>query len=508
MEERFESSKITRMSDSVSFGSFIWKNKFNRSVVVVCILSMLFLVGLFKYYYPFAGFINGDSYAYIVSAANNLKIDTYPIGYPKFLRLFSVFSSDDTTLVVFQYLFVQLNALLLILSLFYFYPPYKWIFILTVGLMTLNPVILYLANYVSSDIIFLGLSLCWLTLLIWILHRPSWWLIFVHALIVTISFLVRYNALFYPLISLFAFFLKRDHLKLKLVGIGVAGSLIGVFVLFTSLQYKNFSGKAQFSPFSGWQLANNAMYAYKFIDSADRKKVPAKFAELDKDVRNYFDSTKIWYRHPEEMIMAGTLYMWSPKSPLRIYMAEKYKNDSTISDQKRWAQMGPYYEAYGRELIKMYPATFVKKYLCINFLKYYAPPIEFLGAYNSGIDTVRPVAVHWFGYSSTKISAKASGKQVNVLNYYPIIVGATNVIFVMMSIVFLIFGGRRSGNGFFQVWMLVTAFWIINLLFSVYASPVALRFQVFPFMLCFIFNLMLLDYVLKAPDSKDKSLVS
>jgi hypothetical protein len=75
---------------------------------------------LFKYLYPFANYIYGDSFGYLKAAAQNLTIDFYPIGYSKFLRLVSVFAKPDIVLVSIQYMMIQCSALFVLFSIFYF----------------------------------------------------------------------------------------------------------------------------------------------------------------------------------------------------------------------------------------------------------------------------------------------------------------------------------------------------------------------------------------------------
>src|SRR5579872_3099135 len=115
---------------------------------------------IFKLCYPYAGFLNGDSYAYLQSAIYNYDISTYPIGYSKFLRIFSAFTRSDTALVAFQYLAIQAGALALLFTLNTIFRPRR----ITVWLMFIfavfNPVTLYISNYVSSDALFFALSLC------------------------------------------------------------------------------------------------------------------------------------------------------------------------------------------------------------------------------------------------------------------------------------------------------------------------------------------------------------
>lgn len=505
MQETLEFVRTSsNAAPSIPFKDFLLKDKFNRFALVLCAAIIIIEFCVFKYYYPYAAFINGDSFAYLETAHYNLSINTYPVGYSMFLRLFSVFSSSDTLLVAFQYVFMQTSVLSLIFTITYFYEPRKWIKVIMIGAVVLSPISLYMANYVSSDSLFFSLSVTWFVLLIWILHRPSLWLIAIHSIVIFLAFTVRYNAMYYPVISVLAFFLSKEKIKEKIIGMGIIVVLIGSFVVNTSLHYQKLTGKFQFSPFTGWQMASNGLLAYRYVDSAQRKNLPVKFKKLDQGVRNYFDSTR---NDIFEKMLAHTMYMWRPQSPLRVYMRGEFKNDSTTQELQKWASVGPLLNEYGSTLIKEYPLTFTKKYLWPNFLKYYAPPVEFLENYGFNVDTISPIAKRWFGYSTNKVYRRLSGKKVEILNYYPMVCGAMNAVFVMVGLSFLILGGRKAEGRFFQTWVLFVLFWLANLSFSVFAAPIALRFQVFPLVICFAINWILIDFIIKkASVSEDKNI--
>ncbi|NLR66837.1 hypothetical protein HGH92_21190 [Chitinophaga varians] len=494
----------------ISFRDFVLQTKIYRIAIAVCFLAMIVQLFVFKYFYPYPSFINGDSYEYLKSAFYNLKINTYPIGYAKFLRLFSVFFIGGDSLVVFQYFFTQFSILWLMFSVFYFYNPNKIIQMTLLGVMVTSPIFLYLANYISSDSLFLGLSICWFTTLIWILNRPSYRLWVFHSIFVCMAFIVRYNALYYPLISLVVVVLDRRNISLKVVGLVLMFGLIGMFVVFTSLQYKKLTGRIQFSPFSGWQMANNAMYAYKFVDPAKRKELPLKFHGLDKDVRAYFDTTRPFLnKFPEEMLWVSTIYMWKPTSPLRIYMNRMHVGDTTFSEFRKWSEVAPLYNEYGIELMKTYPGVFVRMYLWPNLIKFYVPPVEFLSSYGYRVDSIPPVAMAWFDYKHNKAKTRFKDNHVSILEWYPNICGIMNAVFIMLSVSFFVLKGRRLDRKIFLLWIMYFLFWMTNIVFSVFASPIALRFQIFPLVLCTAINFVLLDFVLKGSgDQREETIKS
>lgn len=481
-----------------TLNDFIFKHPKNKWFVRIGVVAIILQFIAFKLLYPFASFINGDSYVYLETAYHNLIVNTYPVGYSKFLRLFSVFTHSDTALVLFQFLFLHASTLALLFTIFYFYEPLRLTRVLLFVVMIANPVYLYLANYISSDAFFLSLSLIWFTLLIWIMNKPTDKLILINAIILFLAFTVRYNALFYPIVGCAALLLSRRKILMNIMAFALSLLLIGFFIQVARIKYKEISGKSQFTPFTGWQIANNALYAYRYIDSAQRKDVPIALRPLDKMVRHYFDTSRDVRTHPIESMMASTVYMWDPRSPLSIYMNSQFKNDTTASELKKWAVVAPVMRSYGDFLIKSYPKEFARFYLIPNAIKYYVPPVEFLGQYSTGVDSVHFIAKAWFDYRSNKITCHFKDFNVRVLNYYPIMVGTLNVVLVLSIISFIILKGYRYDSRLARGMTLVSILWAVNFGFSVFASPIALRFQLFPIIVSMVFAFLMVEFLIKA----------
>jgi protoporphyrinogen oxidase len=480
------------------FKGFLLRNRWNRKVLWIAGIAIILQFGIFKHFYPYAGFIDGDSYVYLETATTNADINTYPTGYSKFLRIFSAFTTSDLALVAFQFFLLQCSALYFIFTFFYLYRPARFIQVLLLGFVILNPLFLYLSNYILSDSLFISLSITWFTLLLWIIHRPTPRLLILQAILIFAAFTVRYNALYYPLIGALALILSRQKIWLKLVGISSSILLIGFFILFTSNKYYELSGVKEFSPFTGWQLANNAMYAYRYVDSQRRVPAPHEFGKLDNMIRTYFDSSRDVKKHPWELLKASTVYMWTPGAPLQRYMQIQFKHDTTASTLKKWATVAPLYEAYGKWLIRTYPREYFEYYLWPNTLKYYAPPVEFLDTYNMGKDRIGSIAQIWFKWKITRVKTLFSNFKVNTLNFYPVFVGVLNVIFLVSVLFFLLLNEGRKLGPLSKILWLVGCLWIINFSFSVFASPIALRFQVFPVLIFISVALLLLEKIWNA----------
>ena len=485
---------------------FMFKNRRAKVILWLVGAAIIIQFSIFKYLYPFANYIHGDSFSYIRAALINSDISTYPIGYSRFLRLFSVFTKSDLILVAFQYLLIQASALFLLFTVFYFYKPGRITQNILIGFVVLNPLFLHLSNLVSSDCLFVGLSLIWFGSLLWIIRQPSTTIIIWHAIVLFLAFTVRYNAIVYPFIATIAFWISDLSLQKKITGILAGAMLCGLFVCFTSYQYKKLTGYWQFSPFSGWLMTNNAMYAYRYVDSANRKAVPKKFQVFDNMLRKYFDSTRDTKRFPQEAMQASTVYMWTPRLPMYKYRESLFKKDTTVTMEfEKWASMGPFYKDFGLHMIKLYPWHYARYFMWPNANKYYAPPLEFLQMYNSGKDSVKNEAKEWFGYKTAKVKIRMKDNEVWVLNFYPILSGIINLVMLCLLIFFITLNGWNFREQFGKLVLLGGSIWLINAGFTILTSSAALRFQSFPITLTTILVIMLVDWMVQLMKSMKKS---
>jgi hypothetical protein len=280
--------------------------------------------------------------------------------------------------------------------------------------------------------------------------------------------------------------------------------LIGGFIIYNGNEYKQLTGKWQYSPFSGWQLANNAMYAYRYVDSANRLPVEKQYAKLDNMIRKYFDTTRNPFAHPEGLLKASTVYMWDPHSPLYRYRDGLFVHETTASELKKWASMGPFYSKYGLYIIRKYPAFYIQDFIWPNICKYYAPPVEFLDHYNSNEDSIKQPALLWFNIKNPKALIRVKTLEVKMLDYYPIMAGIANVVFLLNTICLVILGFFRQRTPNRDSIILIALFWLANAFFTILASSVALRFQAFPVILVTMSSFLLIDLMVKMARMQDE----
>ncbi|SFW90635.1 hypothetical protein [Chitinophaga sancti] len=479
---------------STSLKDYILKFPENRFYLIISVIVIVLQLIIYKYLYPYANFLIGDSYCYIKEAFDNAQIANYPIGYPMFLRFFSALTVSDTCLVVFQYFLVQGAAISLLYTLFYFFNPHKYLKRLLIIMTLFNPLLFVIANTVSSDNLFLSLSVIWINLLIWIIYRPTKTVIFWHAIILFFLLTVRFNALFYPFISLFAFFQSKEQLRLKIVGVFLFSSLMLSFVIYNREKYFEISGKRQFSVFSGWQMANNGLYAYRHVPVESRVKVPNKFDKLDAMVRNYFYYANKDSNNRIDNGKATYDYMFMQESPLWIYCLQQTTLKEGESDLKTGAVVGPLYAEYGAWLILHYPVQFIEYVIWPNVKKWFIPPMEMIDSYNGGAINVPELIAQWFKYKSVMLTTRVKDPYIfeGIIRLYPLWACVVYIIFLLSVLYYFIFKWRNNPSNLNRVVMFITFFWIINFCFNVFASPIQMRHVLFPVQMSNVFSFLII----------------
>ncbi len=479
----------------------IWYDHENRWLLISSIALSVILIVLILQLYPYPNFLP-DSYSYMDAAFNNVNINMWPVGYSKFLRFVSVFNRSSTGLVIVQYTLLQSSILFFLFSVKYLIAPGKWLMRILFILIVLNPLWLYIANFVSSDALFATFSLLWLTSLFWLIYEPNGRMFIFHALVLGFVFSVRYNALYYPIVSLLVIFITQGTLKDKLYRIAIVLIPVAWFVTYTTFTFKERLGVAIFSPFGGWQMGSNGLFMYAHVPP-QRSNIPKQFVKLHNFTIQHMDSLNKLKQRPDGEL--GIYYLWDEKAPLKLYLADKYKKDSTTPYLKRWASVSPLYGQYGTWLIKQHPGAFLKYYIWPNFLNYYSPPTEFLGIYNMGSDTVDPGAVSWFGYKSNKVHHFSKDKNIILTAIFPLLLAMINVIFFFGFIGFVILGGFSKVSPYYRkvLWIMLVI-WLGNLAFSVLASPIVLRYQAFPFIFTLTFAVLLLGFVIQESRQESK----
>lgn len=456
----------------------------NRMYVWSTLVAMVLLLTGFKLIYPYPNMVL-DSYYYTMAAISHADVNAWAIGYSWFLRLVGVFSHSPMLLVIFQYLFLEASLLIFFLTLtriFTLSKPSRWILF---AFFFVNPLLLYCANFVMADALFIALSTLWISLLLWMVFRPRPYMIWVHMILILLVFTVRYNALYYPFVAAIAFLLSSYQLRQKLLGIGLQVTVITGFIMYTSTQVGTLSGQRQFSPFGNWKTANDALYMYGHIYQDSSENVPAKFATLHRGVKRYFQSgAKVDDLLDYQSPFYGSIYMFFNTSPLVQYKDLLYGQDTEFLNFKKMARVGPLYGEYGSWLIKEHPIAFVQYFVGPNTLRYFYPPMEAFASLPPFFlrpDYLGQAAREWFGVRTLTVNRSAIHLRTLLLGPYQTMMMFTHVLFLISVAGFVVLKGLKALTKLERYALFVmVSLWGFDLAFNLTAAATVMRYQIFP----------------------------
>jgi hypothetical protein len=432
----------------------------------------------FKYLYPYADYFT-DSYSYIQAAAQGDAISFRPIGYSIFLRMVHAIAASDTLVVTLQYGVVQGACLGLVLSLRRWCGLGEQTVAILMAFLLLNPTTPYVCNYISSDALFIGLSLTWLTMLMGLLRDPGWGRMGLQLALLFVIFNLRYVALFYPAVAALTVLLARRGWIFPIVGVVASIGIVVGGMFWIKTITKRETGADLFSAFSGWQIANNALNLYAHIP-VDTVGLPSpECRELAGYVKN--DGMP-------KVQTVTTDYMWLRTSPLHRYL-QAYRQRSGLDYFTAWNRAGVVFTRYGYWVAREHPGAFLRYYVWPSAKTYFLPDLDVFAAYNEGKPVVDRLAVDWFRYRGRRVAVYSATVQAKLLTPMPLLCLLLNIAFAGAALLYLPFAAVRERNpaltGSFR---LASAFLLANAVFSIFASPSVLRYQVLPIIILFVFG--------------------
>jgi hypothetical protein len=492
-----------------SFLQYIWKKKANRRRLLIALTGMILQFVIFKFLYPFPDFFS-DSYSYIYAAYAHLDVSIWPIGYSKFLAAFHTLTHSDTALVAFQYLFLELAALYFYFTILFLFHADKATRITLFVFLFFNPLFLYLSNYVSSDSLFAALSLWWLSELVWIINRPRLYQVFTQGVLLFLCFTFRNNAYYYPFIAVAAFLLSCQRPLTKLTGCLFGPLLILPFVLHTRAITKEITGTAQYSLFTGWQLANNALYIRDKVQIDTARFPSVETSELDLVAREFFRKIPhdVGFRDYLES-STGNFYIIRSDAPLREFARTyahktqgRHEGNNPVMEKysgaAAWGRASSIFAQYGIYLIRTHPLAFARYFLLPNMLNYFLPPLEKLEVYNLGLDNIPPSVADWFGLPETELQSVSKRAQGGVLYIYPFLFLWLNIqVLASFGWFFVSKQYQKLQPGKSKTLLLAGLFWIANFSFTLLATINVFRYQVVPMILYIASSLLLLEQFAK-----------
>lgn len=469
-----------------------------KMILVATAISVVCFV-LLKYCFPVPDF-NPDSTNYIDWAFRKFDVAFRPVGYSYFLRLLHAVTDSHLFFVFIQFVLFFLSTLYCFFSIDYLYgipAKYRWpIFIAVVC----NPVLIIQTNLITSDTIFCSLTVTWFAVCLWMLKKMNWQTFVAQILLLFICFEMRYTALFYPFVTIFIILISGAKKAYKLVTV-----LITVAVIFASIEWhknenERVTGARVLSGFSGWQLANNALYCYKHvtIDTSELPSVQSKI--INHFVEKYIDSVTI-------VDEVGFEFLWLPKSPLKKYMRIKQQFDR-LPYLEEWYVSSISMNEYGWYIISHNPGPFMRYFIWPNFKRYLYPDPETIKNYYTSKVEIPQITVDWFKLKSAAITCRFPDLEKWIILPYPAICLLMEIfnVFAICVFAFRAFRVWRGiplmVKGLFLSW---TFYYFAFMAFSVFASAVNLRFLDPFFILGYIIPFILLKPgVLPAAQQKAK----
>jgi len=477
---------------------FIGWDQANRVYLWLAVVLPVILWLVFKIVYPYPNLIF-DSYYYVRAAALDLNVNAWPIGYSKVIEFFGQFPHSVNWLLAAQFFFLQLSCGFFFFTWRTIFRPGRLMSNIVFVLLFVNPIFFYCCNYILAEALFIGCSLIWLTLLLWIIVRPRPWMVVAHAVVLLLAFSIRYNALYYPLVGALAFLFSRQRVGLKIAGIVLPLVLLGCFMYYTASQVAAVTGKRQFAPFGGWKLANDALYMYAHVQDEPEGSagpVPDRFRALDATVRRYFAASRDTFDMLNLDQTSGSTFMFSYDSPLVNYMDSVYGQKGQPFNSPRWMAISPLYQSYGSWLIRKYPMAFARYFCWPNIVRYFAPPAENFATEESYY--LRPYLggaylQQVFGLTAIPASPGAIAWSQRILRPYPSLLTIFHLAFILGLAGFIFTGGLKRAEGPFRACIgLIAGLWLIDFGFSVLSAGIVLRYQLFvmiPEMACSIYFL-------------------
>jgi hypothetical protein len=437
----------------------------------------------FKCCYPYPDFFT-DSYTYIQSAANHDAISYRPIGYSLFLRLVHGVSHSDTVLVTIQFVLVQSSCWLLFATVCRRCSAGAGAQAIVMAFLVLNPLVYYISNFVSSDALFIALSLLWLTSLIRLTDTPSWRELVIQWALLLSVFYVRYVALFYPLAAGICYCWVRRSWRFRVAAMAGSVGIVAAAVGLTREQTRIETGAVTFSAFSGWQMANNALHIYPWLPVDTVGWIPTTDS-LAGYVKRYFDREGEAIRqHPPG---AATAYMWERSSPLHEYLDAYRRTHSPISYYRAWNRVGPVFSQYGYSLLRRHPLAFGRYYLVPSAGSFFLSSLDVFSTYLDGRKEIDAVARDWFGYRKTRPWVWSATLQGRICAPFPWLSLIMMLAFASVGGMFLVSRELRDRWPAFTGCMRVAGIWLgMNICFNVFASPSVYRYQVLPLILLVI----------------------
>jgi hypothetical protein len=96
--------------------------------------------------------------------------------------------------------------------------------------------------------------------------------------------------------------------------------------------------------------------------------------------------------------------------------------------------------------------------------------------------------------------------RIPVAQVFSLIASIINVVFVASFLAFISLGGFRQCNAYAKRLLLYTLIvWLGNMVFSIFTAPIELRYQLFPLLITFVWDVIFLAFIVQQTKSHPKT---
>ncbi|WPQ63324.1 hypothetical protein SIO70_00405 [Chitinophaga sancti] len=448
--------------------------------VLISFFILTLEVFILKFIYPYPSFLF-DSYFYLNNAISNGGNCVWPPGYSWFIRICGLITHNDLFLLMMQYYAYGAGALYFYFTLQKFLSLSKFVKGFIYVLLFINPVHLYLTNFIASDILFLGLTFIWFAQLTRLLFKVDLNLLIAHTIIIILCLSVRNQAMLYPIFSIGSIIFFKTPIKQKLIGIPIIILAVFTYIQFISYQTEKAIGFRKYNITSGWQLANNMLLAYTLAPIKKEVNYPPGFKPLNNYVNKFPLTLKGKTKIFNTPMMAGIFILNYSFSPLAQYAVDHNPSDLHSMSPYKYIGIGKanvddLYKSYAVYLIKNYPGIYLNYYLIPNICQFLCPNVECLNKYNVETNVINGEAKVWFGYLNDYIQYP-NIKPEHAFNNFDILFFISGIIFILLVIFYYARKDLiKQDPAFSKVLPLIIFFLALNFAFMVLAAPVVLRY--------------------------------
>ena len=116
-----------------------------------------------------------------------------------------------------------------------------------------------------------------------------------------------------------------------------------------------------------------------------------------------------------------------------------------------------------------------------------------------GGDSVGKLAKDWFNYKSQKVkNHNKKDARIAATEWYPVFVALVNLVFIMGLIGMVALGAiKKKEYGLPQLLGIALLLWLLNCGFSIFASPIVLRYQTFPMLVFLPLGVLMVERIWK-----------